>query len=75
MCVCVCVCITSFLVNHPLITFRLLLYLGNCNNIAMNIGVHVSFQISDLEFFSDMYPGVELLGHMVVLGLPGGSVV
>ena len=36
------------------------------NNAAMNIGVHVSFQIS--VFISlDIYPGVELLGHMVVL--------
>ena len=31
------------------------------NNAAMNIGVHVSFQISGFGFFSDKYPGVELL--------------
>ena len=35
------------------------------NNAAMNIGVHVSFQISIL-LFSDIYPGVELLGHLAV---------
>ena len=36
------------------------------NNAAMNMGVHVSFQIS-VFFLSDIYPWVELLGHMVVL--------
>ena len=36
------------------------------NNAAMNIGVHVSFQISVL-LFGDIYTGVELLDHMVVL--------
>ena len=36
----------------------------------MNIGVHVSFQISALGFgFLDIYLGVELPGHMVVLFL------
>ena len=34
----------------------------------MNIGVHVSFQISIFIFFR-YYPVVELLGHMVVLFL------
>ena len=38
------------------------------NNAAVNIGVHVSFQIS-VSIFSDIYPGVELLDHMVVLFL------
>ena len=35
----------------------------------MNIGVHVSFQITVLfiYFFSDIYPGMELLSRMVVL--------
>ena len=41
--------------------------LATVNNAAMNIGVHVSFQISVFVFFSDIYPGVELLGHMVAL--------
>ena len=38
------------------------------NNAAVNIGVHVSFQISVL-FSLDIYSGVELLNHMVVLFL------
>ena len=37
------------------------------NNAAMNIGVHLSFWINVFVYFSDKYPGVELLGHMVVL--------
>ena len=39
------------------------------NNAATNIGVHVSFQISAFVFFSDIYAGLELLGHMVLLFL------
>ena len=35
----------------------------------MKILVHVSFQVSVFGFFSGMYPGVELLGHMVALFL------
>ena len=38
------------------------------NNAAMNTGVHVSFFISVFAFL-DTYPGVELLGYMVVLFL------
>ena len=38
------------------------------NNAVMNTGVHVSFKLVFL-FFSDIYPGVKLLGHMVVLFL------
>ena len=38
------------------------------NNAAVNIGVHVSFQINVFVFW-DVYPGVELVGHMVVLFL------
>ena len=38
------------------------------NNAAMNIRVHASFQISVL-FWSNIYPGVELLYHMVILFL------
>ena len=38
------------------------------NNTAMNIGVHVFFQIS-VSFSSVIYPGVELLDRMVVLFL------
>ena len=36
------------------------------NNVAMNIGVHVSFELA-FSFSLDIYSGVELLGHMIVL--------
>ena len=40
------------------------------NNDAVDIGVHVSVQISALGFcFLDIYLGMELPGHMVVLFL------
>ena len=39
------------------------------DNAAMNIGVHISFPISVFRGFLGIYPGVELLGHMVVLVL------
>ena len=40
------------------------------SNATMNTGMHVSFSISIyVSFFSDIYPGVELLGHIVVLFL------
>ena len=39
------------------------------NSAAMNIGVHVSFWINVFGVFLDVYPGVELLGQMVVLFL------
>ena len=38
------------------------------NNPVKNIGLHDLFELVFL-CFSDMYPGVELLGHMVVLFL------
>ena len=38
------------------------------NNVAVNIGVHLSFWIS-VFIFVDIYPGVELLGYMVALFL------
>ena len=38
------------------------------SNVAMNIGVHVSLQIS-VFVFSDIYPRVVLLAHMIVLFL------
>ena len=61
--VCVCVCVPSI---HLLID-RLLPFLAVVNN-AMNISVHNLFKLVFL-FFSDIYPGVELLNHMVVLFL------
>ena len=40
----------------------------------MNIEVHISSQIAVVVIvFSDIYPSMEFLGHMVVLGFPGGS--
>ena len=38
------------------------------NNAVMNTGLHVSFSIS-VYVFSDIYPHVELLDHMLVLFL------
>ena len=37
------------------------------NNDAINIGVHVSFQITVFLYLSDICPVVELLDHMAVL--------
>ena len=45
-------------------TLRFLHILTIVNNIATNIGVHLSFWITGV-FFSDIYTGVEMLGHMV----------
>ena len=39
------------------------------NSAVVDIGVHVSFWISIFVFFPNIYPGVELLDHMVVLFL------
>ena len=38
------------------------------NNAAKNTGVDVSLQISDF-FFPDIFPGVELMGQVIVLFL------
>ena len=52
-------------VDGHLVYFHIL---ATVNNTVVNIGVHVSCRISVL-FFSDIYPGMELLDHMVVLVL------
>ena len=39
------------------------------NSATMEIEVCISFQISGLLFFLDIYPGVEFLDHMVVVFL------
>ena len=39
------------------------------NCAAMNIEVHVSFWIGVFIYFPDIYPGVELLDHMIALFL------
>ena len=38
------------------------------NNVAMNIGVYVSFKLVFL-CFSDIYSGEELLGHLIILSV------
>ena len=62
---CVCVCIHSS-VNEHLGWFHILAII---NNAVMSTGVHISFWISVLGTFLDVYPGVTLLDHRVVLFL------
>ena len=56
--------------NHSSVDGRLGCFhiLAVLNNATVNIGVHVSFQIT-VFFFLDIYLGVELLGYVVVLFL------
>ena len=65
MCMCVCVC-DIFI--HSSVDARLDCFpvLTIVNNAAMNIGIYVSFQVSGY-FFSAICPGIEFLGHMVIL--------
>ena len=49
-------------------TLRLFHTLAIVNRVAMNIGVHVFFSIT-VFIFLDVYPEMELLGHMAVLFL------
>ena len=53
-------------VDWPLEYFHIFIIV---NNAAMNIEVHISFQISVLVFFSYIYPGVEMMGHMILISL------
>ena len=68
VCVCVCarVCVWSPHLLYPFLcewTRGLLHVLAVVNNASSNIGVHVSFKSG----FFNVYPGVKLLDHMVVL--------
>ena len=72
--VCVCVCVCTYIHTHHIFIYSPIdghlgcfHVLTTVNDAAVNISVHISFQISVLFFFSDMYPGVEFQGHMVVL--------
>ena len=68
--VCVCVCVFYIFLIHSSVVGHLGCFhtLAIVNNAAMNTGMHVFFQNSVFVFFN-IYPGVELLGHMVVLFL------
>ena len=68
VCVCVCVCVFVYIFIHSVVEylgcFRMLTIV---NNAAIIIGVHVTFWNSVWGLGGDIYPGVELLVHMVVL--------
>ena len=57
-----------FFIHSSINGHRLLPCLGYCKCAAMNIGVHLTFQITSL-FSSDICPGLGLLDHMVALFL------
>ena len=68
MCVCVCIYIPHIFLIHLSIDGHLDCFhiLAITSNVAMNIGVHISFQ-TNVFIFWDKYPEVQLLGHTVVL--------
>ena len=68
-CVCVCVRVYCIFFIHLSADGQLgcLHMLPVVNSAAVNIGIHVSFQISDFFFFLNIYPRVELLDHMLIL--------
>ena len=73
MCVCVCVCVYvyhNFFIHSSVDEhFCWFHYLAIVHNAAMSIGVHVTFKISISTTIFGYIPGMELLDHMVVLGL------
>lgn len=64
--VCVCVCVHHIILIHSSVDEYLHCFyiLAIINSATVNIGVHIPFWIS---VFMDMYPEVELLGHIVVV--------
>ena len=68
VCVCVCIYIPHIFLIHLSIDGHLDCFhiLAITSNVAMNIGVHISFQ-TNVFIFWDKYPEVQLLGHTVVL--------
>ena len=63
-----CVCTTFSLSIHLLMDTGFFYILTFVNSAVMHIGLHVSFSIS-VYVFSDIYPQVGLLDHVVVLFL------
>ena len=73
VCVCVCVCLCVYHI------FFIYLSIGGhlgdfhifatINSAALNTGAHISLQVSVffLLLFLDIYPGVELLDHIIIL--------
>ena len=70
MCVCVCIHTQNIFFIHSFVCGHLGFFhvLGVINSAAMNIGVHVCFQIDILSFL-DIYLGVGFQAHMVALFL------
>ena len=72
LCVCVCVCVYTHREHllYPFVCGHLGFFhvLGVINSAAMNIGVHVCFQIDILSFL-DICLGVGFQAHMVALFL------
>ena len=70
---CLCVYIYHILlirlsVDRHLGSFHILAIV---NNAAVNIGMHIFFELVFLFYFRHVYPRMELLDHMVVLFLVG----